>query len=45
MKATADKHLLNNLKSIMLILGFILGEVKNSPGGAVVEKSGKNLQK
>ena len=27
-KATADKDLLNNLKSIMLILGFILGKLK-----------------
>ena len=45
MKATADKDIFNNTKWIMLMLGFILGEVENSPGGAVAEKSGKNLQK
>ena len=29
----------NKLKSIMLILGFILGKMKKkSPGGAIVEK-------
>ena len=42
MKTTADKDLSNNLKSIMLTLGFILGEVKKSLGGAVVEKTYKS---
>ena len=37
-KTAADKDLPNNLKSIMLILGFILGKMKKSPGGAIVER-------
>jgi hypothetical protein len=44
-KTAADKDLSNNLKSIMLILEFILGKRKKSPGGAILEKSWKNLQK
>ena len=42
MKTTAKKGLSNNLKLIMLTLGFFLGEVKKSPGGAVVEKTYKS---
>ena len=38
MKRAADKDLSTNLKSIMLILGFILGKRKKSPGGAILEK-------
>ena len=40
MKTAADKKicLLTNLKSIMLILGFILGKRKKSPGGTILEK-------
>ena len=44
-KTAADKDLSNNLKSIMLILGFILENWKKSPGGTVVEKSWKDLLK
>ena len=36
LKTTADKDLIF-LKSIMLILGIILGEMKNSQGGTVLE--------
>ena len=45
MKTNADKDPSNNLKSNMLMLGFILGNMKKSPGGAIVGKSWKNLQK
>jgi hypothetical protein len=38
-KTAADKDPSNNLKSNMLILGFILGNMKKSPGGAIVGKS------
>ena len=44
-KIAAYKDLSNNLKSIMLILGFILENWKKSPGGTVVEKSWKDLLK
>jgi hypothetical protein len=38
-KTAADKDPSNNLKSNMMILGFILGNMKKSPGGAIVGKS------
>jgi hypothetical protein len=40
-KTAADKDPSNNLKSNMLILGFILGNMKKSPGGDLLE----NLEK
>ena len=42
MKAAADKDLSNNFKSIMMILGEMK---KKSPGGTIIEKYWKNLQK
>jgi hypothetical protein len=38
-KTASDKEPYNNLKSNILILGFILGNMKKSPGGAIVGKS------
>ena len=42
-KTAADKDLSNYLKSIMLVLGFILGKMKKSPDAAIVEKCWKNF--
>ena len=39
MKTAADKDLSTNLKSIMLILGFILVKRKKSPGGTIFLKN------
>ena len=42
LKTASGKDLSNHLKSIMLILGFILGKMKKIPGGAIVGKCWKN---
>ena len=39
MKTAADKDLSNNLKSIMLILGFILGKVEKNHQVALLLKN------
>ena len=41
-KKASGKDLSNNLKSIMLMLRFILGKMKKIPGGAIVGKCWKN---
>ena len=45
MEIAADKDLSNNFKSVMMILCFILEEMKKKSPGGIIEKYWKNLQK